>query len=113
VTTLEEAITAWVYPFTGEPWTYEVEHRDVPFGADAGTLRIIVQTINTYPPHDPVVITHQYVIPPWVTYGREEALAFLRQCTVKTVVHEMDENIRVDGVMVFDPHRDDHPGDVT
>jgi hypothetical protein len=117
MTVLGDAIAKWEYL----DWRYEVIPPSPIYGGvvgedgDAGealvfgaTLRITVPTHDSRNPEDRLLIAHQYSVPPFVT-DEKSALAFLRVCTQKTVVHEMDEWIRVDGELLFDPHQDDAP----
>jgi hypothetical protein len=69
-------------------------------------LRIHSRVPNTYPPHDLIATTATYPVPVEpIERGLISFATFLREVVHDRLVHEGDEWLKRDGVMVFDPHR--------
>lgn len=98
---LRDAIERWAYL----DWEYRLANGDQ-------TLQIEVECADSRNPGNYTRVVHQYGVPPQeatIWSDPHYPFAFLRQCTQKTVLHEMDEWIRVDGQLLFDPHASDYP----
>lgn len=78
------------------------------FGPSA-ELRIHSRVPNTYPPHDVINVVATYPVPvEAIERGMITFANFLRDMVHDRLVHEGDEWLKRDGVVVFNPHRDEH-----
>jgi len=71
-----------------------------------GALALTARTVDTYG-EVPGEIKVQHVTPIRVPIPAEHMPHVFRNAVHQALCHEGDEWIRIDGVMMFDPHRDD------
>lgn len=67
------------------------------------TLSITTNTINSYPPHDPIRVRHLFVVPA-ATYNRESWQRWLFDCFCKVELHEAAEFFTIDGAKPYAPN---------
>lgn len=67
------------------------------------TLSIITNTINSYPPHDPMRVRHLFPVPP-ATYNRESWQRWLFERFLDVERHEAMEFFEVGGEKVYAPN---------
>lgn len=66
------------------------------------TLSIVTETINSYPPHQPMRVRHLFPVPA-ATYNRASWLRWLFECFAKVELHECMEFFTVAGDKPFAP----------
>lgn len=100
----EWLIKAWLETVTYKPM-YQL---DISFDWAGGQalLRVTVQTIDTYRGGH-VQVAHAFSAgTDWlVDGGFDYFVGWVRDCLHRVETHEADEWLKVNGVMVFDPHR--------
>lgn len=83
-------------------WLSNVDY-DRGQGSVGLTLVISVDTVNSYPPHEPMTVRHLFPVPP-AAYNRPSWLRWLFEAYVAAEQHEAMEFFTVDGVKPFAPN---------
>lgn len=86
-----------------EGWTFDL--RDIDRGQESAglTLIITVETVNSYPPHEPMRVAHLMPVPPAAYDGRSWLRWLFEQCQLVDR-HEGMEFFEIDGVKPYAPH---------
>lgn len=89
------------------------EYHETYGGALMPFLRVTVKTRDTYRPDDPHLFTVQHMrrlfIP--TPFPLDEFVRLIFHEIRSVLDHETKEWFRVDGIMVYDPHKNDRKGD--
>ena len=59
---------------------------------------------NSRNPGQMITVSRKDWLEPFALWGQRYALEFVRRCIHDLAIHEIDENIRYDGELIFDPH---------
>lgn len=74
---------------------------------DITKLIVKMRVENTYRPGEMIPIIFQHFLPAWRHIGDDaEAMRFIRDALHDMERHESDEWIRLDGEMIYDPHKE-------
>jgi hypothetical protein len=85
------------------PKEYEIEHRyDIDF--DQHYLIVGMRVEDSYNPGQIIPISIRNALPMFSNYGEKYAQAYLRRVIQDLACHEIDEHIRYDNELIFNPH---------
>lgn len=84
-------------------WSFALKSVDRGQGSVGLTLMIRVTTVNSYPPHEPMVVMHFMPVPP-AAYDAQTWCRWLFDQCVLVDRHEACEFFEVGGVKPYAPH---------
>lgn len=83
-------------------WTFRLHDLDRGQGSAGLTLVITVETVNSYPPHEPIRVAHLMPVPPAAYDSRSWRRWLFEQCLLVDR-HEGCEFFEIGGVKPFAP----------
>jgi hypothetical protein len=98
---LQRQFERWSFRMPGYRWEL-LPGLDVGFSP---RVVIYVETTDAYHPDRTVTVMSCHLVPEILSLDPEGFGEFLRRCVHATVLHEADEWLRRDNVMMFDPHK--------
>lgn len=84
-------------------WRVWLEHEDRGQGSVGLTLNILVDTVNSYPPHQPMRVRHLFIVPA-ASYNRVSWQRWLLEQFLLVERHEACEFFTIDGEKPYAPH---------
>lgn len=90
-------------------WSFSVKYAATSW--DYGQLVITAQVRDSRGSQREITIQHQCIIPEsMIELDEAYLLRWLQSCIMEVERHEMQEFLRLDGLLVDDPHRDEKSG---
>lgn len=72
-------------------------------GSGAPCLHIVSQTVDSYKTVDIIKVNHSFLVP-LATYNERTWLAWVHECYLKVMAHEVGEALLYKGVREYGPH---------
>jgi hypothetical protein len=84
-------------------WRLYLDTLDRGQGSVGLTLTVLVQTDDSYEPHNPIRVRHLFPVPP-AAYNRQSWQHWLFEQLLEVERHEAMEFFEIDGVKIFSPN---------
>lgn len=81
-------------------WLHDIDRGQESVGL---TLTILVETVNSYPPHNPLRVQHLFIVPA-ASYDRQSWQRWLLEQFLLVERHEACEFFTIDGEKPYAPH---------
>lgn len=86
-----------------KPWWFFEYRYDIDYNSEL--LHVQMRVPDRDDPTKNIYVGQTFILGPWET--QEYANLFIKNCIIDLEIHEVCENLLIDGVRVFDPHKEE------